>query len=108
MPREWLGPKRLEKIMNPLPILLSSPTEPKNVQKGLRVPAKRTTRIMNSQMLESRANWETLKQKTPSKKSHFGLCNGFPDGLKARAPVRSGRVQMPSLVKGIHHRKMWG
>jgi hypothetical protein len=108
MPREGLRPKRFEKIMNPLPILLSSPTEPKNVQKGLRVPAKRTTRIMNSQMLESRADWETLKQKTPSKKSHLGLCNGSPDGMKMRAPVGSGRMKMPSLVKDIHHRKMRG
>ena len=106
VPRKGFRPERLKEIMNPVPKILSTSIDPKNMQERLWLATKWRPRIQNPNMLKLRPKGKTLKRQTPRKMCNIGFYNGTPNSVKTFSPLRKGRLQMSSLVECIHHRKM--
>jgi hypothetical protein len=106
MPRKGFWPKRAEEIMNPAPIILSTSAEPEDMQEAFWLITKGTSGVRNPQVTKARPQRESLEKQAPNKMSNFGLGDGFPNHREAKAPLVVRRLQVPSLVERINHRKM--
>ena len=92
--------------MNPVPVILSTLKKPEYMHKGLWLSTKRASGIWNPNILEPRPQGKTLEGKAQSKKGNLGFSYSTPNGVNMFSPLRKRRLQMPSLVKCVHHRKM--
>ena len=88
--------------MNPVPVILSTFTKPKYIEKGLRLTTKGASGIRNPNVLELRPQGKTLEGKAPRKMGNLGLSNSAPNGVKTFSPLREQRLHMPPLVKHVY------
>ena len=79
MPRKGFWAEGEKNMMNPSPVTLSPPIEPKNMQKSLWLAIERASGVRYSQVPQTRAQRQALKKNTPGEMSNFGLSNGRPD-----------------------------
>lgn len=98
--------KRSEEIKNPRPIILSSSTKPKNMQKAFSLATKRASRIRNSQMSKLMTQRQALEEETLGEVRNLWLSDSMPDSGKSKTSSLMRRIQMPTLIKGINHWKM--
>ena len=61
MPRERFRPKWLEKVMNPLPVIMSMPAKLEDMQERLWLSTNRASRVWDPNVLELRAKGKTLE-----------------------------------------------
>ena len=106
VPREGFRLEWLEEVMNPVPIILGTPTKLEDMQESLWLPTKRASKIGSPNMLKPRPKGKTLEGQTPSKMGNLGFGDNTPYSVKAFSPLRKGRLQMPPLIEHIHHRQV--
>ena len=92
--------------MNPVPIILGTPTKPEDMQERLWLSTKGVSGIKNPNVFEPRPLGKTLEGHAPSKMSNHGFSYSIPNGIKVFSPLRKRRLQMLPLIKHVHYRKV--
>jgi hypothetical protein len=104
MPRKRLCVERLEKVINPVEVMLGMSAKPKKMLESLRLPTKRASGVKGTKIMEPRAQRKPLEKDTPRKVCNLWLSDNFPNSGEPMAP-RLLR-ELHTLIEHVHHGKV--